>query len=124
VHPYADSAQKRKPNRGLTLAGAIVALAGTLGAAERSSIPFADIGNIRNWHAASAEDLYIQAMNRDWYRVTFWSPCQALPFAVGIAFVTEANGQLDSFSSILVDGERCWFKTFEPSGPPPAEDAR
>ena len=93
----------------------------TAGAAERTSIPFAAIGNIRNWHATSRDELYVQATNRDWYRATFRAPCHALPFAVGIAFVTESNGQLDRFSSILVDDERCWFKTFERSGPPPDE---
>ncbi|HEU4618698.1 MAG TPA: hypothetical protein VFV10_11680 [Gammaproteobacteria bacterium] len=45
-----------------------------------------------------------------------------LPFAIGIAFVTEPAGHLDQYSSILVDGERCWFKTFERSGPPPSEN--
>jgi hypothetical protein len=90
-------------------------------AAERTSIPFADIGNIRNWRATSTDELYVQAMDRDWYRATFWGPCQALPFAIGIAFVTESNGALDRFSSILVEGERCWFKSFERADPPPDE---
>jgi hypothetical protein len=95
--------------------------AGASAAAQRTSIPFADIGNIRDWQAMSAEELYVQAMNRNWYRASFWAPCHSLPFAVGIAFVTEPNGQLDSFSSILVDGERCWFKTFERSEAPPPQ---
>jgi hypothetical protein len=102
-------------------AGAAALFAAALGAVQPASIPFAAIGNIRDWHADSAEELYVQAMNRDWYRATFWAPCQALPFAVGIAFVTEPNGGLDRFSSILVDGERCWFRTFEQSDPPTDE---
>ncbi len=89
--------------------------------AARTTIPFADIGNIRDWRAATADEFYIQAMNRNWYRATFWAPCQALPFATGVAFVTESNGSLDSFSSILVEGERCWFKTFERADGPPSK---
>lgn len=108
-----------------TLAGLVAAfaLAGTVDAARQISIPFASIGNIRDWHAPNDETLYVQAMDRDWYRATFFTPCRSLPFAVGIAFVTEPNGALDRFSSILVEGERCWFKTFERSEPP-ADDNR
>lgn len=107
----------------LALGCAAVALASSAAPrpGEHASIPFAAIGNIRDWHADSADELYVQAMNRDWYRATFFGPCQGLPFALGIAFVTETNGALDRFGSILVDGERCWFKTFERSDAPPAE---
>lgn len=92
-------------------------------AEERVSIPFADIGNIYNWHSDDSNELYVQSLNKDWYRITFWSPCTELPFAVGIAFVTDSIGSLDKFSSILVNGERCWFKTFEKSEAPDT-DAR
>ena len=61
-------------------------------------------------------------MNKDWYRITLWAPCNELPFAIGIAFVTDSLGSLDKYSSILVGGERCYFRTFEKSGPPPAHD--
>ncbi len=85
-----------------------------------TSIPFANLGNIRDWRSDQANELYVESENRKWYRITFWSPCQQLPFAVRIAFVTDSLGSLDRFSSVLVDGERCWFKSFDPvSGPPP-----
>ena len=105
---------------GLGTAVALLFIIGgsALAAQKRTAIPFADIGNVRNWHADSADDLYIQAMNRTWYRTTFWAPCNALPFATAIAFVTEPNGELDKYSSLLVDGERCWFKTFEQTTDP------
>ena len=83
-------------------------------------IPFADIGNIREWRSNDVNELYIQSMDKAWYRTTFWSPCTALPFATAIAFVTEPNGDLNSFSSVLVEGERCWFRTFEKSDAPPS----
>ena len=90
--------------------GASVALAQ---AERRVAIHFADIGNLQNWRADSTDELYIETMSRKWYRVTFWSPCHGLPFVSDIAFVTEPNGELNAYSSILVSGERCWFKTFE-----------
>jgi len=97
-----------------------IAFAGIATAEKPARIPFADIGNIRDWRAGSANELYIESMDRDWYKTTFLAPCAALPFATAIAFVTEPNGDLNSFSSVLVEGERCWFKTFEKSAPPAA----
>jgi hypothetical protein len=48
----------------LAWAATTAAVGGTAGAAERASIPFAAIGNIRDWHAASADELYVIAVNR------------------------------------------------------------
>lgn len=86
---------------------------------KQTAIHFADIGNVWNWQAHNANEMYIQSNNKKWYRATFWSPCYELPYAISVAFVTEPNGDLNSFSSVLVRGERCWFKTFEraPHGP-------
>ena len=106
--------------RSIVLAGLL--LAGTVTAADRVAIPFADLGNIRDWHADNNEELFVQTMNKDWYRITLWAPCNELPFAIGIAFVTDSLGSLDKYSSILVGGERCYFRTFEKSDPPPAHD--
>jgi hypothetical protein len=100
---------------------ALLVGAGASAAKQRTKIPFADLGNIRNWESDSPNELYVQSMNRDWYRITFWAPCTSLPFAVQVGFVTDTLGQLDQYSSILVDGERCWFKTFERSEAPPEE---
>lgn len=110
--------------RSLAIAAASCAAVLAAGSAtaeqKHTAIPFADLGNIRSWHADSPDALYVQAMNRKWYRITFWSPCNSLPFAIRIAFVTDTLGSLDKYSSILVDGERCWFRTFEPTSGPPA----
>jgi len=106
---------------GLATAAVTMAVAGGASAEKPTRIPFADIGNIRDWRADTASELYIQSMDRDWYKTTFLAPCTALPFATAIAFVTEPNGDLNSFSSVLVEGERCWFKTFEKSNAPPAK---
>jgi Family of unknown function (DUF6491) len=106
---------------GCALAAGLVAAAGP--AQKMLSIPFADIGNILDWRANDADAVYIESSRSEWYRATFFSPCISLPFALQIAFVTEPNGALNQFSSILVEGERCWFRTFEhASGPPPAQE--
>lgn len=99
------------------LAGAAM-FASAAGGAQRTAIHFADIGNIRSWHSDSPNELYVESLSRQWYRITFWSPCHSLPFAIGVAFVTDSIGDLDKYSSILVDGERCWFRTFEESAAP------
>jgi hypothetical protein len=111
--------------RTLSLPAVVLALAGGALAqqppAHATRIPFADIGNIRDWRASSSDELYIQSMDRQWFRTTFFAPCTALPYATAIAFVTEPNGELNSFSSVLVEGERCWFRTFASSEEPPAK---
>ncbi|MBN1238963.1 MAG: hypothetical protein JXB36_10700 [Gammaproteobacteria bacterium] len=95
---------------------------------DRAVIHFADLnGSIRNWRADTDEAILIEGANRQWYRAEFFAPCVGLRFATTVAFVTDSLGNLDRFSSILVEGERCWFKTFErtndpQAGPPPDVD--
>ena len=100
--------------------GSITAFGAAVAQQKRTTIPFADIGNIRDWRAPDMDTLFIQSMNGNWYRVSFWAPCNELPFTETIAFVTEPNGELNSYSSILADGERCWFKTFDRTEAPDA----
>ena len=80
---------------------------------KRASITFADMGGIRDWQSDSSDSLYVESLQGQWYKATFFGPCFELPFAERIAFVTEPDGSLDKFSSILVDGDRCHFRTFE-----------
>jgi hypothetical protein len=87
-------------------------------AAERTVIHFADIGSITDWHAESNTELFVQNLNKQWYRITFAPPCQKLPFAIGIALEPDNLGNIDKDSSIVVDGERCFFKTIEESAAP------
>ncbi|HZF28882.1 MAG TPA: DUF6491 family protein [Gammaproteobacteria bacterium] len=89
--------------------------------ADHASIPFADIQGIKDWQAEGNTAMLIEAYNRRWYRVTFFSPCIELPWHVAVAFVTEPNGSLDRFSSIIAGGERCYFKTFEAATSPSGE---
>lgn len=80
---------------------------------KRASIAFADLGGIKDWRSDSSDELYVESIHNKWYKATFFGPCFDLPFADRIAFVTEPDGSLDKFSSILVDGHRCHFRTFE-----------
>jgi hypothetical protein len=84
----------------------------------RTVMNFADFGGVKNWKAAPDDTLLIEGRKGDWYRASFWGPCHNLKFTETIAFVTEPTGELDKYSSILADGERCWFRTFEQVSPP------
>lgn len=106
----------------ISLTGATPANAA--GEGKRASIPFADLGNIDDWRAHDARTLYVESVTGQWYKATFFSPCHSVPFAETIAFVTEPDGSLDKFSSILVNGEQCHFRTFEPVDGPPKKDKK
>jgi len=81
-------------------------------AGDRVVISFADLGGIRDWRPGPDGTLLVQSLHRKWYRATFFGSCPEVRFTDTIAFVTEPDGSLDKFSSILVDGRRCWFRTF------------
>jgi hypothetical protein len=98
-------------------------LSGLAGAAENTSIPFASMsGSIRDWQADGNQALYVQGIHKEWYRATLWTPCFDLPFAIAIGFKSDAMNRIDQFSSVIVEHERCQFKTFEKSGPPPPRE--
>ena len=84
-------------------------------------IDFVSLGGIRDWKAEGYDAILIQATNGTWYRATFFVPCLGLRFHESVGFVTDGTDRLDKFSSVLVDGQRCWFKSFEkvdPAAPP------
>jgi hypothetical protein len=108
----------------LVAAGAFVTL-GSLPAAaadeDDAVLHFADMNGVRDWRpdpAADDEAILIQGRNGDWFRATFSAPCPELKFAHAVAFVTDTLGNLDRFTSIIVGGERCHFRTFERTGDP------
>lgn len=99
-----------------------VLAAGSAAAADRAAIRFADYGGIENWRAAEDGSLLVEARNGKWYRATFYGACPELRFETAIGFVTDSLGQLDRFSSVVVDGRRCWFRSFEEIEDPDAND--
>ncbi len=84
----------------------------------QASIPFADHGNIRDFHAVNDDTVYLQARNRQWYRADLIGPCMGLPYAIGIGVDARPTGTLDRFGTILVDGERCKIGSLTPSESP------
>ncbi len=81
-------------------------------------VHFADLGGIRNWRADGNDAILIEGRRGQWYRATFFSPCPEVRFATTIAFVTDATGSLDKFSSIIARGDRCYFRDLERVAPP------
>ena len=88
----------------------------------RAVIKFADLGGIKDWRATDRKTLYVEGRNNQWFKITLFSSCSGLRFAETIGFVTEANGDLDKFSSVLVKGRRCTFKSFEAVDGPPKKN--
>lgn len=89
-----------------------------------ASIAFANHGGVYNWKADGTKGLWVQDQGKNWYYATLMGPCTGLDFAQTLGFVTEADGSLDRHSSVTFkDGstmlQRCPFKTFERSAPPP-----
>ncbi len=109
--------------RQLVLAGGLLAC-GLAAAKDHVAIHFANHGSIRDWQPDDKNALFVQDNHKQWYRATFWTPCFDLPFAIGIGFVTGTMDELDEYSSVIVGGERCMFKTFEKSDPPPVPEKR
>jgi hypothetical protein len=77
-------------------------------------VAFGDFAAINNWKVDHSGALLLRTASDHYYRATFAGPCPELPVAINIGFITEAYGPLDRWSSVYVDGDRCWFKTFDP----------
>jgi hypothetical protein len=93
--------------------GAASATAGPEDPEKPAVIDFVDLGGIRDWRAEGNEALLVQSACGTWYRATFFGPCPGIQFREKLAFVTDGMNRLDRFSSVLVDRQRCWFRTFE-----------
>jgi hypothetical protein len=89
--------------------------------AKPAVIDFVTLGGIRDWKAQGNDALLVQGLRGTWYRATFLGPCPGLQFRQSVAFVTDGTDQLNLFSSLLVDGQRCWFRTFEQTEAPSPE---
>jgi hypothetical protein len=121
-------ADEEKPMKYSTLMsiGAVLFAAAALpaGAAEeeRAVLHFADMNGIKDWRPTKGPEgtdaILIEGRNGNWFRATFFAPCPEVKFAPAISFVTDTLGNLDEFTSIMVEGKRCDFKTFERTGDP------
>ncbi|HKJ74299.1 MAG TPA: DUF6491 family protein [Alphaproteobacteria bacterium] len=90
----------------------------------RAVINFANLPHrIDSWQADGTKGIYLRVGIKKWYHATFLSPCIDLPFVTHVGIVTDGMGQVDRFSSIVVNTtigpQRCWFKAVdEVEGPP------
>lgn len=94
------------------IAGLLLLTAGTAIAADgtkEASIPFADMGSIRNFDPVDSHTLYIEDVHGQWYKASLMGPCIDLPFATAVAFDVGGTRTLDRFSSVIVNGNRCAF---------------
>lgn len=87
--------------------------------AAETSIPFVDMGGIRDWQAIDDSSLYVQDSRRAWYLAKLLAPCTDLTFATTIGFETKGVNRLDKFGAVVVNGQRCSLSSFVASGPPP-----
>ena len=89
-----------------------------------ASIPFVDMGSIRDWRPDGNSALYVQDQRRNWYHAELMGPCTGLAFTDRIGFVTRGTNRLDRFATVIVDGERCAFQNFVTSAAPPPRARR
>lgn len=79
---------------------------------------FVHISKIADWFAPDDMALFIRDTGGQWYKASFFGPCPKLSTTKTPAFAPEMSGYLDHTSSIVVDGERCPFASFNRSEPP------
>lgn len=106
---------------GLQAAEQAVAAEQAQAAAKETSIPFVNMGGIRDWQAVDDSTLYVQDVRRNWYIAKLAMPSPDLTFATAIGFETKGVNQLDRFSSVVIGGQRYPLMSFVASGPPPAK---
>ena len=68
--------------------------------------------------------LFVESIHGDWYYARFIGPCQRLGDSYGLGFEASPNDQLDRFSAVVADGERCQFASFVKSDAPPKRKRR
>ena len=83
-----------------------------------TSINFADRNSIQDFEAMSDRVVFVQARDRQWYRVKTTVPCFGLDRAINIAFIANGDGHFDKFSYIHVNGQRCQLESVAQSDRP------
>ena len=88
---------------------------------KETSIPFVNMGGIRDWKAIDDSTIYVQDIRRNWYVAKLAKPSPDLTFAQAIGFETKGVNQLDRFGTVVVSGERIPLTSFVASAPPPVK---
>jgi hypothetical protein len=103
----------------LAAAVAAPALAESPAKREEAAIPFANHPRaIRNFEAPGDDIVYLQDRQRRWYRADV-GYCFGLKWAHSIGYDTRGGINLDSFGTLLVDGQRCPIVSLTRSDGPP-----
>jgi hypothetical protein len=90
----------------------------------QASIPFADLGGIRNFRPGPDRNtLLLESQHRRWYLATFFGSCTEAQYAETIGVITNHAGSVDRFSGIIVDGRRCPFRSLVEVPDPDARPA-
>jgi hypothetical protein len=91
--------------------------------APADEIPFVSFGGIRDWTANDDNTLYVESAQGKWFQVALAYPCSGLPFALRVGVDTGGFDTLDSFSNIVVDGQRCPVASVTQIAAPPRRGA-
>lgn len=103
---------------GVLLSSAALAKPAPAAEQRQARIPFANSGGISGWQSAGRSAILLEGSGRKWYRAEVMGHCPDLDMATGIGFETNANGDFDSFSSLIVRGRRCPLKSLVETTPP------
>lgn len=79
---------------------------------------FVYVGKIAEWFVPDDMTLFIHDTGNQWFKASFFGPCPKLSMTKTLFFAPEASGYLDHTSTVVVDGERCPFASFNRSHPP------
>lgn len=93
-------------------------------AAHEVSIPFINMGGIRDWRSDGDRIIYLQDNGRHWYKATLMSPAIDLPFTEAIGFDTGPVDTFDHFSSVVIRGQLYAVQSLVRVDGPPAPSHR
>ncbi len=85
-----------------------------------ASIPFINMGGIRDWRAEGDRTIYIQDSGRHWYKATLMNRAIDLPFTEAIGFDTGPIDRFDHFSSVVIRGQHYAVQSLVRVAGPPA----
>ena len=85
-----------------------------------AQIRFVQYSTIRDWHADNDRQLFLQALDRQWYQVDLFGPCIGLEYANRIRLdPKDPAGTFDRFSVVVLKGgERCQVASVKKAPPP------
>ena len=93
----------------------------------QAHIPFANQrSSIHTFQADGREGLWVEDAHGKWYYGKFFSTCLGLDHAFSLGFDTGTSDRLDRYGAVVLpnERERCLFKSFTESDPPPDGNRR